>query len=102
MDRIYGTETSNIHFIIAIACQKWTSFEASDLGGVLHNRVNHTMVLRPPGASGGSKTAYTGMQQTNQQVFLARIGMLIPYQFYFSNTQHTSLEGSMACNMQTC
>lgn len=31
----------------------------SELDGVLKGRVNHTMVIRPPGAPGGSETAYT-------------------------------------------
>lgn len=31
----------------------------SELDSVLKGRVNHTMVIRPPGAPGGSKTAYT-------------------------------------------
>ncbi|KAF9985531.1 Multiple epidermal growth factor-like domains protein 8 [Modicella reniformis] len=43
-----------------IACQKWTTFDVSELEAALGGRVNHTMILRPPGAAGGSKTAWTG------------------------------------------
>ncbi|KAG0282291.1 Multiple epidermal growth factor-like domains protein 8 [Linnemannia gamsii] len=42
-----------------LSCQNWTSYDVSELDGVLKGRVNHTMVIRPPGAPGGSKTAYT-------------------------------------------
>ncbi|KAF8944708.1 Multiple epidermal growth factor-like domains protein 8 [Haplosporangium gracile] len=45
--------------IYDLSCQNWTSYDVSDLDGVLKGRVNHTMVIRPPGAPGGSKTAYT-------------------------------------------
>ncbi|KAF9910784.1 hypothetical protein EC991_005501 [Linnemannia zychae] len=45
--------------IYDLSCQNWTSYDASELDGVLKGRVNHTMVIRPPGAIGGSKTAYT-------------------------------------------
>ncbi|KAG0270195.1 hypothetical protein BGZ95_001782 [Linnemannia exigua] len=42
-----------------LSCQNWTSYDVSELDGVLKGRVNHTMVIRPPGAPGGSRTAYT-------------------------------------------
>ncbi|KAK5828568.1 hypothetical protein F5H01DRAFT_5596 [Linnemannia elongata] len=45
--------------IYDLSCQNWTSYDVSELDGVLKGRVNHTMVIRPPGAPGGSKTAYT-------------------------------------------
>ncbi|KAF9148467.1 Multiple epidermal growth factor-like domains protein 8 [Linnemannia schmuckeri] len=45
--------------IYDLSCQNWTSYDVSDLDGVLKGRVNHTMVIRPPGAPGGSRTAYT-------------------------------------------
>ncbi|KAF9131218.1 Multiple epidermal growth factor-like domains protein 8, partial [Mortierella sp. GBA39] len=45
--------------IYDLSCQNWTSYDVSQLDGVLKGRVNHTMVIRPPGAPGGSKTAYT-------------------------------------------
>ncbi|KAF9205287.1 Multiple epidermal growth factor-like domains protein 8 [Haplosporangium sp. Z 27] len=45
--------------IYDLSCQKWTSFDTTDLGQAISGRVNHTMVLRPPGAPGGSKTSWT-------------------------------------------
>ncbi|KAG0326619.1 Multiple epidermal growth factor-like domains protein 8 [Dissophora globulifera] len=42
-----------------LSCQNWTTYDVSDGTGAMRNRVNHTMVLRPPGATGGSKTAWT-------------------------------------------
>ncbi|KAF9346840.1 Multiple epidermal growth factor-like domains protein 8 [Mortierella sp. AD094] len=45
--------------IYDLSCQKWTSFDLANSGSVINGRVNHTMVLRPPGAPGGSKTAWT-------------------------------------------
>ncbi|KAG0201270.1 hypothetical protein BGX28_005843 [Mortierella sp. GBA30] len=43
-----------------LSCQNWTSYDVAKLSGeTMKNRVNHTMVIRPPGASGGSKTAWT-------------------------------------------
>ncbi|KAI1317966.1 hypothetical protein EDD11_007488 [Mortierella claussenii] len=44
--------------VIYGACQKWSSFDTSDLDTAIKSRVNHTMILRPPGAAGGSKTAW--------------------------------------------
>ncbi|KAG0367832.1 Multiple epidermal growth factor-like domains protein 8 [Gamsiella multidivaricata] len=45
--------------IYDLSCQRWTSYDVSDTEGIMRNRVNHTMVLRPPGSTGGSKTAWT-------------------------------------------
>ncbi|KAG0218090.1 Multiple epidermal growth factor-like domains protein 8 [Mortierella sp. NVP41] len=45
--------------IYDLSCQNWMSYDVSELDGVLKGRVNHTMVIRPPGSPGGSKTAYT-------------------------------------------
>ncbi|KAG0295874.1 hypothetical protein BGZ96_010783 [Linnemannia gamsii] len=45
--------------VVMYACQKWSSYDISDANDVVKTRVNHTMVLRPPGAPGGSKTSYT-------------------------------------------
>ncbi|KAG0094921.1 Multiple epidermal growth factor-like domains protein 8 [Podila epicladia] len=44
-----------------LSCQKWTSYDVSGSGLDISNqgRVNHTMILRPPGSAGGSKTAWT-------------------------------------------
>ncbi|KAG0228408.1 Multiple epidermal growth factor-like domains protein 8 [Mortierella sp. GBA43] len=42
-----------------LSCQKWTTYNASELQNAISGRVNHTMILRPPGSSGGSKTAWT-------------------------------------------
>ncbi|KAI7820393.1 hypothetical protein BC939DRAFT_233276 [Gamsiella multidivaricata] len=42
-----------------LSCQKWTTYDAPDLDAAIKGRVNHTMILRPPGAPGGSKTAWT-------------------------------------------
>ncbi|KAF9921676.1 Multiple epidermal growth factor-like domains protein 8 [Linnemannia zychae] len=42
-----------------LSCQNWTSYDVSGLDSLLKGRVNHTMVIRPPGSPGGSKTAYT-------------------------------------------
>ncbi|KAF9913399.1 hypothetical protein BX616_010086, partial [Lobosporangium transversale] len=42
-----------------MSCQNWTTYDMADVNGVIRDRVNHTMVLRPPGAPGGSKTAWT-------------------------------------------
>ncbi|KAG0317826.1 Multiple epidermal growth factor-like domains protein 8 [Dissophora globulifera] len=42
-----------------LSCQKWTTYDAPELGLAVAGRVNHTMVLRPPGAAGGNKTAWT-------------------------------------------
>ncbi|KAF9910915.1 Multiple epidermal growth factor-like domains protein 8 [Linnemannia zychae] len=45
-------------YIYDLSCQKW-SYGMSDAMNVIQTRVNHTMIVRPPGASGASKTAYT-------------------------------------------
>ncbi|KAI1316723.1 Multiple epidermal growth factor-like domains protein 8 [Mortierella claussenii] len=42
-----------------LSCQSWSSYNMTDANGVVRDRVNHTMVLRPPGAAGGSMTAWT-------------------------------------------
>ncbi|KAG0027924.1 hypothetical protein BGZ81_005167 [Podila clonocystis] len=44
-----------------LSCQNWTTFDVSASGLDISNqgRVNHTMILRPPGSAGGSKTAWT-------------------------------------------
>ncbi|KAF9304137.1 Multiple epidermal growth factor-like domains protein 8 [Mortierella antarctica] len=44
-----------------LSCQNWTTFDVSGSGLDISNqgRVNHTMILRPPGSAGGSKTAWT-------------------------------------------
>ncbi|KAF8938306.1 hypothetical protein BGZ58_001168 [Dissophora ornata] len=46
--------------IYDLSCQNWTTYDIPDATGVTRSRVNHTMVLRPPGATGGNKTAWTG------------------------------------------
>ncbi|KAG0201648.1 Multiple epidermal growth factor-like domains protein 8 [Mortierella sp. NVP41] len=46
-------------YLYDLSCQKWSSYDISDPLKVVRYRVNHTMVLRPPGAPGGSKTDYT-------------------------------------------
>ncbi|KAG0206830.1 Multiple epidermal growth factor-like domains protein 8 [Mortierella sp. GBA30] len=45
--------------IYDLSCQKWTTYNPPELDAVLKGRANHTMILRPPGASGGSKAAWT-------------------------------------------
>ncbi|KAF9584388.1 Multiple epidermal growth factor-like domains protein 8 [Lunasporangiospora selenospora] len=45
--------------IYDLSCQKWTTYETSQLSGSIRGRVNHTMILRPPGSAGGNKTAWT-------------------------------------------
>ncbi|KAF9104595.1 hypothetical protein BGX27_010036 [Mortierella sp. AM989] len=45
--------------IYDISCQNWTSYDFYDQYTMMKPRVNHTMILRPPGATGGSKTAWT-------------------------------------------
>ncbi|KAF9432786.1 Multiple epidermal growth factor-like domains protein 8 [Entomortierella beljakovae] len=45
--------------IYDLSCQTWTSFDTTNLGAAINGRANHTMVMRPPGAPGGSKTAWT-------------------------------------------
>lgn len=47
------------HSLLTTACQKWASYDVSDANDIVKTRVNHTMVLRPPGAAGASKTSYT-------------------------------------------
>ncbi|KAF9982630.1 hypothetical protein BGZ75_005908 [Mortierella antarctica] len=43
-----------------LSCQNWTSFDVTEAAGeAIQTRVNHTMVIRPPGASGGSRTSWT-------------------------------------------
>ncbi|KAF8930435.1 Multiple epidermal growth factor-like domains protein 8 [Dissophora ornata] len=42
-----------------LSCQKWTTYDTPDLDAAMKGRVNHTMIMRPPGAAGGSKTAWT-------------------------------------------
>lgn len=42
-----------------LACHKWTTFDAPELESALNGRVNHTMLLRRPGAAGGNNTAWT-------------------------------------------
>ncbi|KAF9571896.1 hypothetical protein EC968_010549 [Mortierella alpina] len=43
-----------------LSCQNWTSFDVTEVtGGAIKTRVNHTMVIRPPGAPGGSRTSWT-------------------------------------------
>ncbi|KAF9916798.1 hypothetical protein BX616_002794 [Lobosporangium transversale] len=42
-----------------LSCQRWTTYDVSDLSAALKGRVNHTMIMRPPGSAGGSKTAWT-------------------------------------------
>lgn len=44
-----------------LSCQNWTTFDVSGSGLDISNqgRVNHTMILRPPGSAGGSRTAWT-------------------------------------------
>ncbi|KAF9945137.1 hypothetical protein BGZ70_004017, partial [Mortierella alpina] len=43
-----------------LSCQNWTSFDVTEAtGGAIKTRVNHTMVIRPPGAPGGSGTSWT-------------------------------------------
>ncbi|KAK5815560.1 hypothetical protein F5H01DRAFT_342426 [Linnemannia elongata] len=46
-------------YLYDISCQKWASYDISDAYDFVKTRVNHTMVLRPPGAAGASKTSYT-------------------------------------------
>lgn len=46
-------------YLYDISCQKWASYDVSDANDIVKTRVNHTMVLRPPGAAGASKTSYT-------------------------------------------
>ncbi|KAF9357177.1 hypothetical protein BGX34_009513 [Mortierella sp. NVP85] len=45
--------------IYDLSCHKWSTFDAPELESALSGRANHTMILRPPGAAGGSKTAWT-------------------------------------------
>ncbi|KAF9112510.1 hypothetical protein BGX27_003267 [Mortierella sp. AM989] len=45
--------------VVMYACQKWSSFDVTDFSLAVSGRVNHTMIMRPPGAPGGSKTAWT-------------------------------------------
>ncbi|KAG0348932.1 hypothetical protein BG004_003649 [Podila humilis] len=40
-------------------CQRWLEYDFSEEDSVRQGRVNHTMVLRPPGSPGGSKTSWT-------------------------------------------
>ncbi|KAF9426322.1 hypothetical protein BGZ94_006674 [Podila epigama] len=42
-----------------LSCQRWTEYDVSEAGAALRGRVNHTMILKPPGSAGGSKTAWT-------------------------------------------
>ncbi|KAF8943774.1 hypothetical protein BGZ47_005070 [Haplosporangium gracile] len=46
-------------YLYDLSCQKWASYDVSDVYDFVKTRVNHTMVLRPPGAAGASKTSYT-------------------------------------------
>ncbi|KAF9153029.1 hypothetical protein BG015_004244 [Linnemannia schmuckeri] len=46
-------------YLYDLSCQKWASYDVSDAYDFVKTRVNHTMVLRPPGAAGASKTSYT-------------------------------------------
>ncbi|KAF9138814.1 hypothetical protein BGX30_008721 [Mortierella sp. GBA39] len=46
-------------YLYDISCQKWASYDVTDAYNFVKTRVNHTMVLRPPGAAGASKTSYT-------------------------------------------
>lgn len=45
--------------IYDLSCQRWTDYDSPELAALLRGRVNHTMVLRPPGSPGASKTAWT-------------------------------------------
>ncbi|KAG0260167.1 Multiple epidermal growth factor-like domains protein 8 [Mortierella polycephala] len=42
-----------------LSCQRWTTYDVAEITGTVKPRVNHTMVMRPPGAPGGSKSAWT-------------------------------------------
>ncbi|KAF9182765.1 Multiple epidermal growth factor-like domains protein 8 [Haplosporangium sp. Z 11] len=56
-DRDQSCYAKNIS-IYDLSCQTWTSFYTSELDGILRGRANHTMIMRPPGSSGGNKTAW--------------------------------------------
>ncbi|KAG0005242.1 hypothetical protein BGZ80_005490 [Entomortierella chlamydospora] len=45
--------------VFDLSCRSWTTYDFYNQSSVMKPRVNHTMVLRPPGASGGNKTAWT-------------------------------------------
>ncbi|KAF9352324.1 hypothetical protein BGX26_009843 [Mortierella sp. AD094] len=45
--------------VFDISCQNWTAYDLFGQYSMMKPRVNHTMVLRPPGALGGNKTAWT-------------------------------------------
>ncbi|KAG0231460.1 hypothetical protein BGX31_005518 [Mortierella sp. GBA43] len=42
-----------------LSCQNWTTFDLSATGAALKSRVNHTMILRPPGSPGGNHNLWT-------------------------------------------
>ncbi|KAF9184773.1 Multiple epidermal growth factor-like domains protein 8 [Haplosporangium sp. Z 767] len=42
-----------------LSCQRWATYDVAEISGTVKNRVNHTMVMRPPGAPGGSKSTWT-------------------------------------------
>ncbi|KAF9205078.1 hypothetical protein BGZ49_004473 [Haplosporangium sp. Z 27] len=42
-----------------LSCQNWTTYNFNDQYSMMKPRVNHTMVLRPPGATGGNKVYWT-------------------------------------------
>ncbi|KAF9921597.1 Multiple epidermal growth factor-like domains protein 8 [Linnemannia zychae] len=46
-------------YLYDLSCQKWSSYGIADANDNVRTRVNHTMVLRPPGATGGDKASYT-------------------------------------------
>ncbi|KAF9962336.1 Multiple epidermal growth factor-like domains protein 8 [Mortierella alpina] len=45
--------------IFDLSCQTWTTYETPELSAMPRGRANHTMIMRPPGAAGGSNTAWT-------------------------------------------
>ncbi|KAF9018991.1 hypothetical protein BGZ52_003811 [Haplosporangium bisporale] len=40
--------------IYDLSCQRWTDYDSPELAALLRGRVNHTMVLRPPGSPGAT------------------------------------------------
>ncbi|KAF9402606.1 Multiple epidermal growth factor-like domains protein 8 [Mortierella sp. AD011] len=45
--------------VFDLSCRSWATYDFYNQSSVMKPRVNHTMVLRPPGASGGNKAAWT-------------------------------------------
>ncbi|KAG0266584.1 Multiple epidermal growth factor-like domains protein 8 [Mortierella polycephala] len=57
-DRDQSCYAKNVS-IYDLSCQTWTSFYTAELDEIFRGRANHTMIMRPPGSSGGNKTAWT-------------------------------------------